>query len=132
MTYNYYDVLMRNKDISELTKQKKITIDELSGGGCEINNHVGVGQPHVKGIVLDISVEDPLVVKLEDGHEYEIDLENAFGLSYGNKDFERNVERLAEFIAQVYKNNAKAIKKGILGTTHIQTKDDNYRAKLVN
>ncbi|HSW92148.1 MAG TPA: hypothetical protein VLG09_05890 [Candidatus Saccharimonadales bacterium] len=132
MTYNYYDVLMRNKDISELTKQKKITIDELSGGGCEINNHVEAGQPHIKSIVLDLSVEDPLFVKPEDGHEYEIDLENAFGLSYGNKDFERNVERLAEFIAQVYKNNVKAIKKGILGTTHIQTKDDSYRARLVN
>ena len=131
MTYTYYEILMRNKAMKELAEQKKITINELSSGACEIRNHIEGDSAHVNSLVLDLSVEDPLVVKLEDGHNYKIDLENAFGLRYGNKNFEVSVARLAEFIVHVYKNGAKATRKGIVRATHIQTKDNNYRAKLV-
>ena len=115
-----------------LIDQHKISIEELSGGGCEIRNLVQSGSPHIKSLTLDTSVEDPIVINLGDEHEYEVDIENAFGIAYSGGGMAEKIEKLGNFIHAIYEGGVKVKKGGILGRAfYIQAQNEKYKARKI-
>lgn len=130
MTNSYFKALSSSKYIQELVIQKKIAIEELSGGGCEIQNFVMRSSPHIENLILDFSVENPLVINFGNDYNYKVDIESTFGLSYSASDFTEKASRLAELIALVYEGAAEINeKKGIFANVYIKTPTGKYKAK---
>mgnify|MGYP003592226376 CR=1 FL=1 len=131
MHYSCFDTLSASQEIRQLVSQKKITIEELSGGGCDIRNLIKTEDPHLKNLIVDSSVEDPATIYLSNGRTYSLDLENALGIRYSRNNDTNGFERLAELIGEVYANRVKIVeKKGVFGKkTFIQLPSGIYRVR---